>query len=75
MGSARPPSGAVAAYRRPPIAPGSISSDATFATLGLRDNDFVEWRFVHRGYIPFPRLTQCGRQSESSLRRIAREMI
>ena len=31
-------------------------SDATFATLGLRDNDFVEWRFVHRGYIPFPRL-------------------
>ena len=24
--------------------------------LGLRDNDVVEWRFVHRGYIPFPRL-------------------
>ena len=30
-------------------------SDATFAALGLRDNSPVEWRFVHRGYIPLPR--------------------
>jgi hypothetical protein len=44
------------AYRRPANHAGIDLSDATFATLGLRDNDYVEWRFVHRGYIPFPRL-------------------
>lgn len=43
-------------YRTPANRAGIDLSDATFATLGLRDNDFVEWRFVHRGYIPFPRL-------------------
>jgi len=43
-------------YRTPVNRAGIDLSDATFATLGLRDNDFVEWRFVHRGYIPLPRL-------------------
>ena len=32
-------------------------SDATFTALGLRDNAAVEWRFVHRGYVPLPRLS------------------
>jgi len=44
------------AYRAPVNRAGIDLSDATFATLGMRDNDYVEWRFVHRGYIPFPRL-------------------
>jgi hypothetical protein len=44
-------------YRTPVNRAGIDLSDATFATLGLRDNDWVEWRFVHRGYIPLPRLT------------------
>ena len=48
-------------YRTPANRAGIDLSDATFATLGLRDNDFVEWRFVHRGYIPFPRLAAAGR--------------
>ena len=43
-------------YRSPVNRAGIYLSDATFATLGLRDNDVVEWRFVHRGYVPFPRL-------------------
>jgi len=44
------------AYRTPVNRAGIDLSDATFATLGMRDNDVVEWRFVHRGYIPLPRL-------------------
>ena len=44
------------AYRTPANRAGIDLSDATFATLGLHDNDTIEWRFVHRGYIPFPRL-------------------
>jgi hypothetical protein len=44
------------AYRTPVNQAGIDLSDATFALLGLRDNDWVEWRFVHRGYIPLPRL-------------------
>jgi len=43
-------------YRTPVNRAGIDLSDATFATLGMRDNDVVEWRFVHRGYIPLPRL-------------------
>jgi hypothetical protein len=43
-------------YRTPANHAGIDLSDATFAILGLRDNDFVEWRFVHRGYVPFPRV-------------------
>jgi hypothetical protein len=31
-------------------------SDAVFAALGLPDNDVVDWRFVHRGYVALPRL-------------------
>jgi len=45
------------AYRTPVNRAGIDLSDATFATLGMRDNDYVEWRFVHRGYVPLPRLT------------------
>jgi hypothetical protein len=48
-------------YRRPVNRAGIDLSDATFATLGLHDNDWVEWRFVHRGYIPLPRLAVVGR--------------
>ena len=44
------------AYRTPVNRAGIDLSDATFATLGLRDNDWVEWRFVHRGYVPLPRV-------------------
>jgi hypothetical protein len=43
-------------YRKPSNRAGIDLSDAVFATLGLRDNDFVEWRFVHRGYLVLPRL-------------------
>jgi hypothetical protein len=42
---------------RTPVNPAGIDlSDAVYAALGLRDNDFLEWRFVHRGYVPLPRL-------------------
>ena len=44
------------AYRTPVNRAGIDLSDAVFATLGLHDNDFVEWRFVHRGYVVLPRL-------------------
>ena len=44
------------AYRTPVNRAGIDLSDATLALLGMRDNDYVEWRFVHRGYIPLPRL-------------------
>jgi hypothetical protein len=43
-------------FRTPANRAGIDLSDATFATLGLRDNDYVEWRFVHSGYVPLPRL-------------------
>jgi len=42
-------------FRNPTNHAGIDLSDATFAALGLRDNSPVEWRFVHRGYIPLPR--------------------
>jgi hypothetical protein len=42
------------AYRTPVNPAGIDLSDATFAALGLRDNDYVEWRFVHRGYVSLP---------------------
>lgn len=44
------------AYRRPVNTAGIDLSDAVFAALGLPDNDFVDWRFVHRGYVVLPRL-------------------
>jgi len=44
------------AYRTPVNHAGIDLSDAVFFALGLRDNDYLEWRFVHRGYIPLPRL-------------------
>lgn len=44
------------AYRTPVNRAGIDLSDAVFAALGLHDNDFVEWRFVHRGYVVLPRL-------------------
>jgi len=43
-------------YRRPVNTAGIDLSDAVFAALGLPDNDVVEWRFVHRGYVVLPRL-------------------
>ena len=45
------------AFRRPANAAGIDLSDATFAALGLKDNDFLEWRFVHRGYVPLPHIS------------------
>jgi hypothetical protein len=44
------------AFRRPVNRAGIALSDAVFAALGLRNNDFLDWRFVHRGYLPLPRL-------------------
>jgi hypothetical protein len=48
------------AYRKPSNAAGIDLSDAVFSTLGLRDNAVVEWRFVHRGYVPLPRVAIAG---------------
>jgi hypothetical protein len=44
------------AYRTPVNTAGIDLSDAVFAALGLPDNDVVDWRFVHRGYVVLPRL-------------------
>ena len=49
-----PPPSADAAPTAPVNRAGIDLSDATYATLGLRDNDWVEWRFVHQGYVPLP---------------------
>ena len=43
-------------YRTPVNKAGIDLSDAVFAALGLPDNDVVDWRFVHRGYVALPRL-------------------
>jgi hypothetical protein len=43
-------------YRTPVNTAGIDLSDAVFAALGLPDNDVVDWRFVHRGYVIWPRL-------------------
>ena len=43
-------------FRVPVNRAGIDLSDAVFAALGLRDNDLVDWRFVHRGYLALPRL-------------------
>lgn len=42
------------AYRTPVNPAGIDLSDPTFSALGLHDNDYVEWRFVHRGYVALP---------------------
>jgi len=44
------------AYRTPVNKAGIDLSDPVFAELGLRDNDIVEWRFVHRDFTVLPRL-------------------
>ena len=44
------------AYRTPSNRAGIDLSDPVFAALGLRDNDVVDWRFVHRDYVVWPRL-------------------
>ncbi len=49
------------AYRRPSNAAGIDLSDATFNALGMRDNAILEWRFVHRGYVPLPRVSMATR--------------
>jgi hypothetical protein len=41
-------------FRAPSNRAGIDLSDATFHALGLRDNDWVEWRFVHKGYLILP---------------------
>jgi hypothetical protein len=41
-------------YRAPSNHAGIDLSDAVFAALGLHDNDWVEWRFVHKGYLVLP---------------------
>jgi hypothetical protein len=41
-------------YRAPSNCAGIDLSDAVFAALGLRDNGWVEWRFVHKGYLVLP---------------------
>ena len=42
------------AYRTPVNKAGIDLSDAVFTELGLSDNDYVEWRFVHRDYVALP---------------------
>ena len=44
------------AYRTPVNRAGIDLSDAVFAELGLADNDYVDWRFVHRDYVAWPTL-------------------
>ena len=52
---ARPASEHGRGFYRTPVNPAGIDlSDATFSALGLRDNDYVDWRFVHRGYVAMP---------------------
>lgn len=52
---ARPASERGRGVFRTPTNPAGIDlSDAVFAALGLRDNDYVDWRFVHRDYIALP---------------------
>jgi hypothetical protein len=41
-------------YRTPSNRAGIDLADGVFAALGLRDNDWVEWRFVHKGYLVLP---------------------
>lgn len=42
---------------RTPVNPAGIDlSDPVFAELGMQDNDYVEWRFVHRDFRLLPRL-------------------
>jgi hypothetical protein len=41
-------------FRTPSNRAGIDLSDPVFAALGLRDNDWVEWRFVHQGYLVLP---------------------
>lgn len=41
-------------FRRPTNPAGIDLSDAVYAALGLRDNDYVDWRFVHRDYVALP---------------------
>jgi hypothetical protein len=43
-------------YRTPSNTAGIDLSDPVFAALGLPDNDYVEWRFVHRDYVVLPHL-------------------
>jgi hypothetical protein len=47
----------VGKYRTPSNRAGIDLSNAVFAELGLRDNDWVEWRFVHQGYMVLPWLS------------------
>ena len=52
---ARPASERGRGAHRTPVNPAGIDlSDAAFSALGLRDNDYVDWRFVRRGYVAMP---------------------
>lgn len=44
------------AYRTPVNPAGIDLSDPVFAELGMRENDYVEWRFVRRDFTLLPRL-------------------
>ena len=43
-------------YRKPVNLAGIDLSNAVYAALELHDNDFVDWRFVHRDYVALPKL-------------------
>ena len=43
-------------FRTPVNRAGIDLSDPVFAELDMRDNDVVEWRFVHRDFTVLPRL-------------------
>jgi len=44
------------AFRKPVNLAGIDLSDPVFAELGMQDNDYVEWRFVHSDFTVLPRL-------------------
>ena len=43
-------------FRTPVNRAGIDLSDPVFAELGMEDNDYVEWRFVHSDFTVLPRL-------------------
>lgn len=53
----RPASERGRGFFRTPVNPAGIDlSDPVFAELGMSDNDYVEWRFVHSDFTVLPRL-------------------
>lgn len=55
---------------RTPTNPAGIDlSDAVFLALGMKTNDVIEWRFVHRGYVPLPRVSVAASPASATVPR------